>query len=204
MSRFREGGGEIHDVYVDGHLLRGLQHLKDNRPKKALDDFRLASEYPENLSVGRPKNDSRAPQIAYFTGRAYEALGDTEKATAFYKQAANQRGTSRWSETRFYQGLALRELGRPDAAGQIFADLAEVGRKNLVREASVDVFAKFGERQTPEAQQASAHYTLGLAYLGQGHQKAAKAEFTKAVELNTSHVWAKAWLAESDANLPDR
>jgi len=190
----REGGGEIHDVYVDAHLLRGLVHLKDSRLKEALDDFRAASEYPENLSVGRPKNDRRAPQVAYYTGTAYEASGDAKTATEYYQKAASQKGTSQWPETRFYQGLSLAKLGQEDAANKIFDELIEAGKNKLLQKIEVDFFAKFGEQQTPEAQEASAHYILGLGYLGKGKCSMAKNEFAKTVALDVSHVWAKAFL----------
>jgi tetratricopeptide (TPR) repeat protein len=192
----REGGGEIHDVFVDAHLLRGLSYFKNKRFKKALSDFHKASEYPENLSVGRPKNDRRAPQVAYYTGTAYKALGDKEKASEFYKKAADQRVSSRWSEARFYQGLCFSELGQRYKAEKIFDELIDNAKKELLHEAAVDVFAKFGRQQTEEARKASAHYALGLGYLGRGMRNKAKAEFEKAVKLNVSLPWAKAQLAE--------
>jgi tetratricopeptide (TPR) repeat protein len=194
----REGGGEIHDVYVDGLMLRGLLHLKDKRLKEALDDFRAASEYPENLSVGRPKNDRRAPQVAYYTGTAYEASGDVKTAKEYYQKTANQRGTSQWQETRFYQGLALGKLGQEDAGNKIFDELIEAGKAKLSQKIEVDFFAKFGEQQSAEAQKASAHYILGLGYLGKGERSAARSEFEKTVALDVSHVWAKAFLAQLD------
>jgi len=192
----REGGGEIHDVYVDGHLLRGLQYFESKKFNEALKNFLAASEYPENLSVGRPKNDRRAPQVAYYIGTAYEALGDAQKAAEFYQKAADQKGTSGWPEIRFYQGLSSRELGQKDAANKIFEELISSGRQKLSQKAEIDFFAKFGEQQTEDARKADAHYALGLGYLGKGFLDKARDEFQQAVKLNVSHVWAKAWLAE--------
>jgi tetratricopeptide (TPR) repeat protein len=190
----REGGGEIHEVYVDGHLLRGLQYFESKKLDEALKDFLAASEYPENLSVGRPKNDSRAPQVAYYIGTAYEVLGDTKKAAEFYQKAADQKGTSGWPETRFYRGLALHGLGQKDAANKIFEELINSARQKLSQKAEIDFFAKFGEQQTEDARKADAHYALGLGYLGKGMLDEAKTEFEEAVKLNVSHVWAKAQL----------
>jgi tetratricopeptide (TPR) repeat protein len=192
----REGGGEIRDVYVDAHLLRGLQRLKQGEAEQALEDFQAATEYPENLSVGRPKNDSRGEQMAFYIGQAYTALGDAAKAAEFYKQAAEQR--SRWgrSESRYYQGLSLVKLGRQSEAEQIFDDLIKDSQQRLSERADTDVFAKFGEGQTTQARNASTHYMLGLGYLGKGQIDMARAEFEKALELNVSHVWARAQLAD--------
>ena len=47
-----------------------------------------------------------------------------------------------------------------------------------------------------EARKASAHYILGLGYLGKGQNEDARIEFEKAVELNVSHIWARVWLTE--------
>jgi len=190
-----EGGGRIHDVYVDGHLLRGSQHLRAGKFNEALKDFHAASEYPENLSVGRPRNDRRAPQVAYHIATAYEALGNAEKAGEYYKRATEQRAAGS-SEARFYQGLSCGKQGRQDEAGNIFDELIRSGKQRLSERSTVDVFAKFGEGQTAAAREASAHYTLGLGYLGKGQSDKATMEFEKAVELNVSHVWARARLAE--------
>jgi len=193
-----EGGGQIHDVYVDGCLLRGSQRLRDGRFEEALKDFHAASEYPENLSVGRPRNDRRAPQVAYYVATAYEALGNTEKAAEYYAKAAEQRGAGGSSEARFYQGLSFDELGRRSEADRIFDELIESGKRRLAERDVVDVFAKFGEGQTVAARKASAHYAIGLGHLGKGASDKAKTEFEKAVELDVSHVWARARLAELD------
>jgi len=194
----REGGGRIHDVYVDGHLLRGSQHLKAGKSDEALKDFHAASEYPENLSVGRPRSDRRAPQVAYYIATAYEALGNAEKAAEYFKKATEQRVSGGSSEARFYQGLSFGKLGRQDEADKIFDELISSGKQRLSERSAVDVFAKFGEGQTAAAREASAHYALGLGYLGKGQSDKAKAEFENAVELNVSHVWARARLAELD------
>jgi Tfp pilus assembly protein PilF len=78
----------------------------------------------------------------------------------------------------------------------MFDELIENAKEELTRKADVDVFAKFGRQQTEQAREASAHYELGLGYLGKGLRDEAGAEFEAAVELNVSHTWAKAHLAE--------
>ncbi|MDH4240803.1 MAG: hypothetical protein OEW48_14690, partial [Phycisphaerae bacterium] len=114
----------------------------------------------------------------------------------FYKKAADQRVSSRWSEARFYQGLCMSKLAKKDRAEEIFDELIDTAKQELSKEADVDIFAKFGRQQTEEARKASAHYALGLGYLGKGLRDEAKAEFETAVKLNVSLPWAKAQLAE--------
>ncbi|MBP7050150.1 MAG: DUF5107 domain-containing protein [Phycisphaerae bacterium] len=192
----REGGGEIRDVYVDAHLLRGIHRLKAGHAKEALADFLAAAEYPENLSVGKPKEDPRAAQFAYYAGCAHEALGDAEKARQCFADAAQQQGGWRSPDARFCRAMGLRKLGREDEAVAQFDELIKTGTERLTHDESVDFFAKFGERQSRQVQQASAQYTLGLGHLGKGDLTAARRAFEQAARLNVSHVWARVQAAD--------
>jgi tetratricopeptide (TPR) repeat protein len=187
----REGGGEIRGTYVDAHLLRGLSRLKQNQPKPALEDFLAAAEYPENLSVGRSRNDALGAQVAYYAGQACEAMGDAEKAKEYYAKAASQRGGGFMAESRFYRAMAMKKLDRDSEAQGIFDDLIKTGKDRLARDEATDFFAKFGERESPQARQASAHYLIGLGYLGKGDANSARTQFATAAKLNVSHAWAR-------------
>jgi len=90
----------------------------------------------------------------------------------------------------------MNKLGQKDKAEKIFDELIGDAKEELSKEADVDVFAKFGQQQTEQARKASAHYALGLGYLGKGMNNEAKVEFEKAVELNVSLPWAGVQLAE--------
>jgi tetratricopeptide (TPR) repeat protein len=186
----REGRDEIHDVYVDAHLLEGLRLLQAGQPQEALAHLLKADQYPENLSVGRPKDDPRGPQVAYFTAAAYATLGEGDKAEEFYRKAADQQGTGHWPEARFYQALSLAKLGQADDARKIYAELVETGRHRFDEEESADFFAKFGEQRTRKAKAASAHFLLGLGLLGQGKTEEARKELTQATQMNLAQPWA--------------
>ncbi len=196
----REGGGEIRGIYVDAHLLRGLSRLKQNQPKPALADFLAAAEYPENLSVGRSRSgDALGAQIAYYAGQACEAIGEAEKAKEYYTKAASQRGGGGglMTESRFYRAMALKKLDRASEAQGIFDDLIKTGMDRLARDEAADFFAKFGERESPQARQASAHYLIGLGCLGKGDASNARTEFATAAKLNVSHVWARQFMNDN-------
>jgi tetratricopeptide (TPR) repeat protein len=193
----REGGGEIRGTYVDAHLLRGLSRLKQNQPKLALADFLAAAEYPENLSVGRPRSESLGAQVAYYAARACEALGDPNQAKQYDTKATSARGGGFAPESRFYRALSLKKLGRDSEAQGIFDDLVKTGTDRLAQTEAADFFAKFGERESPQARQASAHYFIGLGRLGQGDTATARAEFAAAAKLNVSHVWARQMLKDN-------
>ena len=189
-----EGGGRIHDVYVDAHLLRGQQKFNALKYREALKDYQAALEYPDNLQVGRPYRAGRAAQIYYFIGTAREALGDVDEARALYeKSVAGKHG---WSEIRYYQGLAFRKLGRENQAKQIFDGLVKIGNERLASSSGMDYFAKFGEKQSERIRMAQAHYLSGLGFLGNRNHAAARKEFEEVLELNVNHIAARQHLSE--------
>ncbi|MFZ2147641.1 MAG: DUF5107 domain-containing protein [Sedimentisphaerales bacterium] len=185
-----EGGGEIHNVYVDAHLLRGQKNLKDKRYQEALKDFEAAFEYPENLEVGRPKRDRRTCQTYFFIGTAYEALDDTQKAKEYFEKSASIEVGQ--SEYGYYKGLAFKKLGREEKAEKIFDELIGSARP----EPAETFFAKFGEKQAHNIRTANSHYIRGLGYLGKANQAKARAEFEEALKLNINHLWAGVYLSE--------
>ncbi len=192
----REGGGQTHDVYVDAHLLRGAEKFKRGDYSSALADYLAAGEYPENLEVGRPRNDKRAPQVNYFIATSYEASGDKNRAEDYYKKAAEQQETGDWPETRYYQALALAKLGKTVRAKAMFDKLIETGQTKLTEKPAMSFFAKFGERQTKQSRMANAHYILALGHLGSGQNQKAKDELQMAVKLNPNQLWAKTQLTK--------
>jgi tetratricopeptide (TPR) repeat protein len=188
-----EGGGEIHDVYVNAHLLRGQQHLEAKRTREALADFEAALEYPENLEVGKPYRGGREAEIFYFIGLAREALGDASEARSSFEKSAGVGDQT--AEIRYYQALASQRLGREDDAKRIFTGLVAQGQRELEASSAPDYFAKFGERQPEGLRAARAHYLMGLGYLGQGRGDEARSEFKRAVEKNVNHLGARTQLA---------
>jgi len=190
-----EGSGQIRDVYVDAHLLRGRQKYDAGDYKGALEDFLAAAETPENLEIGRLEEDKHVCAINYSISSACEGLGESEKAQEHYKQAAEQARAERWPHAQWFQGLALVETGQGEKANEIFDELIETGRKKLTEDATMDFFAKFGESQTKQMRLAEAHFTAALGYQGRGEYEEAKGEFEKAVGLNPNHLWARVHLA---------
>jgi tetratricopeptide (TPR) repeat protein len=125
-------------------------------------------------------------------------MGDAEKAKEYYTKAAGQRGGGGFmTESRFYRAMALKKLDRASEAHGIFEDLIKTGTDRLAREETADFFAKFGERESPQARQASAHYLIGLGCLGKGDASNARTEFATAAKLNVSHVWARQFLNDN-------
>ncbi len=188
-----EGGGEIHGIFIEAHLLRGQDLMAAKKYRQALGDFETALTYPENLDVAAPASGGWSAKIYYWIGTAYEALGEKAKAVASFEKAAAFRHG--WSEPGYYQALALQKTGKGAEANQIFDRLIQTANERLKAVPAMDFFEKFGERQSAVAQKAQVHYLLGLGYLGKGQKTEARAEFEKALLININHIGARRQLA---------
>jgi tetratricopeptide (TPR) repeat protein len=190
----QEGNRRLHDTYVNACLLRGLSLFRARKYKRALDDFLMADEYPQNHQIGRDKGYRRNPQIYYYIGLCHNALKQTDKAKTHFKKAIGQDIGE--SEYIYYQGLAYQRLKQDKKSSPIFAKLIQIGKERLKKKEEVDFFAKFGQGRLPHVRQADAHYMIGLGYLGKRSKAKAKEEFRQAVKLDVNNIWAKHHLAE--------
>ncbi len=193
-----EGVGNIHETWVDAHLLRGLERLEAGQTRKAVWDFEEALQYPENLEVARPHHGGRECQVHYFLACALRASGRADRAKAFFDKAAAARPRGEASTLHYYRARALQETGRGDEARRIFTGLIRVAEKRLAMQeagGAADYFAKFGRRRSVKSRKARIRHLMGLGYLGLGEKAKAHAEFKKALALDVNHLWAKAYLA---------
>ena len=189
-----EGSSNIHGLYVNACLLRGKKYQAQQEYNKALVDFFMATEYPENLEVGRPLSDPEAARTFYLTGQTYNNLGDKENAKVYFEKALALRGSH--GDIPYYRALANLELGHDEEAGKIFDQLIQDGENRLKSRGETDFFAKFAERESFNSRQAQAHYLIGLGKLGKGDLETARQEFNKALEKDINHVWAAQFLSE--------
>jgi tetratricopeptide (TPR) repeat protein len=188
--------------YKDARVLKGHNYMRAKRYREALKQYDAALEYPESFAIGRPTDGGKAPVIYYFMATAYEALGDTATARTFFEKSAAPPSTvydpsheamTYGPEILFYRARAAQKLGRTAQAARIFDSLIKSGQETVRSSGDErpDYFAKFGERESKEVQEAQGHYMLGLGYLGSGKQQDAKAELEQAVKLNVNHLEAR-------------
>ena len=189
-----EGGGGVYGLFVDAHLLRGLKLLDDGRARAALQDFDAAATYPPNLEVAAPAAGGGSAKAFFLAGTAREALGDKAGGRASYEKAAALGAPG--TEQAYYAALALRKIGREPEANRIFDGLVRAAADRLKATPAMDFFEKFGEKQSALAQGAQAHFLLGLGCRGQGRIAEAKAEFSKALELDYGLTGAVRMLEE--------
>lgn len=182
---FREGSSRISDMTVDARLLLGTKIMKEGKYQQALEQFLAAMK--------REAEDERAgardPQINYFTGLAYDALGDKVKAKSYFEKSVGQE-LRRAGMISYYQGLSLQKLGNRQKSDEIFHKLIDEGTQMLESSAEPDFFAKFGERSTGNARLSNARLLIGLGYKGLGETGKAKENLEQAVSLSVSNLWA--------------
>ncbi len=185
----QEGSRGLHDVHVDAHLLRGLSYLEDGQYQKALDDFFMADKYPANHQIGRDPDYVRNAQIYYYTGLAYEKLGENDRAEVFYNKTVSQDIEN--SVYLYYQALAYEKLDESKNADELYNALISTGEDYIQDLDEVDFFAKFGSGESIRERQATGHYMIGLGKSGKGSRKEAVSHFEKTTELDKSRLWAE-------------
>ncbi|NSW93926.1 MAG: hypothetical protein HPY62_04355, partial [Bacteroidales bacterium] len=192
---YREGSSRVRDIIIDAHLMLGKKYFDSKEYNKALEQFMLA-RIPEE-EAGESRFGSRNIQVDYFTGLAYEALGNKSKAKAFFTKSADQESRS-ISYIKYYQGLSLLKTGRNSQATETFNSMIKEGDRLIQqsRQAEADFFAKFGEREAENARLSNAYLLKGLGYKGLGNKDLAKENLTKAVELSSASLYAQSELQD--------
>jgi tetratricopeptide (TPR) repeat protein len=203
-----EGGARfsVTDAWTDANIHQGHKKMAAKDYAGALESYKAAIEYPENLETTRSYRGSRAPEVHYWEGKALAAMGRKDDAAKAYRESAaaligtedNPRATvDSGAVLLYFRGMSLLELGEKARARQVFEALVKAGQEAMTRTPRRDFFAKFGEAQSRQLRQAMGFYVTGLGQLGLGQTAAAKASFAKAVELNRYLTEAKALLADA-------
>lgn len=183
-----EGGGQVHDIYVDSHMLKGLKLLKGKHYKEAIREFDLANQYPVNLEVAPSPRGGYEAKVYYLSGLAYEGLKQMDKAKECFEKSAAMSFRNRLTDLNYYKVKALRKLDKKKEAEETLAKLQaslEHMQKNLM-----DSYAKFGEANQ-NVQQSNILYYSGLIHLLQDNPTAANTDFKQAIELYPGNIWAK-------------
>ena len=185
VFHFREGSSKVSDMTVDAHLLLGKKYLSEKKNDLALAEFLKTT----GSKADNEKADARDPQINYFIGLAYQAMGKKSEAKSYFTKSIGQNVKDA-GIISYYQGLSHLKLGNKEKANAIFKALIEEGSKRMSKETEVDFFAKFGERESENVRLSNAYLLKGLGSRGLGDEKAATEFLRKSVELSASNLWA--------------
>ncbi|MDR1585048.1 MAG: tetratricopeptide repeat protein, partial [Prevotellaceae bacterium] len=192
-----EGGGLVHDIFVDSHLLKGLAYLNSGKFDNAVREFETADTYPENLEVGRPYNGGQYAKIYYYMGKAYQAKKQLGKAKAcFEKSAAETVSISKreHNELDIYRALSCQELSDTEKASAIIESCGNYVNAQLNGSSILDEYSKFGEDGTHSEQLARLLYLKGLVCYAQNDVEQAGELFKQALEANPGLIWAKQFM----------
>ncbi|MEM9848491.1 MAG: DUF5107 domain-containing protein [Bacteroidota bacterium] len=188
----KEGGQDLHDLYVDAMLLRGRQYLANKKYNLALKDFKAADEYPENQSIGKKAISQRQAQIFYYQAMTYEHMGKQKLAKQYYQQAASIKVKD--DKYNYEKALALRKTGQTSKADDLLQAMTEAGQADLNEIGEIDFFSKFGDEDSENVQQSAAHQLIGLGYLGLGKTDKAQQHFQTSLALHPANFWANSFV----------
>ncbi len=169
-----EGWTGARDAWVLARLLRGVKRLDQGRPGKALEDFRAALTYPENLGTGRPWRPMEQ-RARFFQGLALETLGRIEEARAAFARAAAPAAPL-LSPFTVYRVLAMAHLGREKEA------------RSLLARVLLGVRRRWKE---PERRSASLARLRALAFRALGLFAEARRAFQEARRLDPESPWIR-------------
>lgn len=208
-----EGGHlSVVDDWVDAHIGRGRSYLAAKRNKEALADFKVALQIPSNLPSEDFDAMVREPEVNYWIGCAYEAIGDSANATAYWQKSATPEGAgvASLSSMRggnisvpvlqtYYQALSLRRLGKTNQAERLLQALVAIADESLHSETpELAGTGTMSELQARRFRLASAYYAAGLGYLGLREKTPAKERLIKALQESPDLVGAESALKEID------
>lgn len=189
-----EGGGEIHNIFADSHMLKGMSLLKQKKYTEAINEFVAADEYPSNLEVGRPANSTCNAKGLYFSGKAWEAMGNRKKsAECFHKASSTIVHENALTENAVFKAIALKETGRLTEADKLLAELNSRLESVIEGRSKIDVYSKFGEDGSNKDQIAQAYYLQGLIQKLLGNNTPANSYLKKAIEFKST-VWTQLFL----------
>ena len=102
-----------------------------------------------------------------------------------------------WSDRNYYQGMALRCLGREKNAIAQFEGLISANTARFADGRWYNFFAGYQEEESVESQQSTAHFEIGLGRVGLGNLNEARERFRQAIQLNPCNIWAANFLAHA-------
>jgi tetratricopeptide (TPR) repeat protein len=169
--------------------------------EKAVLLLERAQHYPPNLGEGK-LHGAQENHIFYWLGVAYHRIGRGASAKAAWEKAAAGLKTPTLAvyyndqspDMIFFQGLALKRLGRQVAARERFSTLVKFGQTHLKDHVEIDYFAvslpefMVFEDDLERRNEIHCRYLMGLGYLGLGRSTAARRQLRRVSELDPAHL----------------
>jgi tetratricopeptide (TPR) repeat protein len=168
--------------------------------EKAIGLLEECLEYPPHLGEGKLYG-AQENDFYYLLGVAYEALNEKEKALNCWQKAIigpqEPAAAMYYNDAKpdkiFYQGLALRKLGREDEAHGRFFKLINYGKQHIYDKVVMDYFAVslpdllIWEDSLDTKNLIHCKYMLALGYYGMGDKEKALKYLSEVEELDNNH-----------------
>ena len=197
-----EGGeGKVSRQYVLSLVEIAQQNIQAGDFEAAIDKLKAATSYPHQLGEGKLAG-AQENDIFYWLGCAYEGLEQAEEAVMAWEKASQgqQEPAAAWfyndqqADMMFYQGLALRKLGRTQEAEAVFGKLVKFGQDHRSDTVRLDYFAVslpdllIWEEDPQKRNYLECTYLMGLGYLGWQDWQAAEKAFEEALQMDPAHM----------------
>lgn len=196
-----EGGeGKVPAQYQLARVEIVKKLLHNNEFEKALQWIDECFVYPHNLGEGKLYG-AQENDFNYYKACALNGLGRKEEAEVLLiaasvgnsQPAAAMYYNDQKPDKIFYQGLALRKLGREAEARSRFNNLIAYGEKHLFDVFKMDYFAvslpdlQIWEDDMNKKNRIHCNYLMGLGHLGLGNMDKAKSYFAEAAAMDNNH-----------------
>ncbi|GAB7258045.1 DUF5107 domain-containing protein [Polaribacter sp. OB-PA-B3] len=197
-----EGGeGKVPFQYLTCYTELAKKNINAKNFEYAIELLIAAKTYPHNLGEGK-LHGTVENDIDYWLGCAYEGLGDTDKAKAYFQLASEGLSdpspaifyNDQQPDKIFYQGLALQKLGKSKKAEKRFDNLLNYGTEHMNDNVKLDYFAislpdlLIWEEDLNVINKIHCNYLIGLGQLGKGNDAEAIEAFDKVKHTNLSHI----------------
>lgn len=197
-----EGGeGKVSGQYQLCRTELAKQALLERRYDDAIRWLEECLAFPPNLGEGKlplaPDND-----FHYLLGCAWDAKGNRAQAVHYWEKATigqlHPSAAIYYNDTKpekiFYQGMALRRLGRIDEAHGKFYELINYGKNHLFDKVKLDYFAVslpdllIWDGDLDNNNRMHCYFLLALGYYGLGDEMHAHKYLTEALSLDYNHL----------------
>ena len=196
-----EGGeGKVPTQYQICHVELAKAAIKQAKYEQAIMLLNECLEYPHHLGEGKLYG-AQENDFYYLLGIAYDALGQQDKAIACWEEATKgpqePAAAMYYNDAKpdkiFYQGLALRKLGREDEAHGRFFKLINYGKQHIYDKIVMDYFAVslpdllIWEDSLDQKNLIHCKYMLALGDYGMGDKEHAERYLAEVEALDNNH-----------------
>jgi tetratricopeptide (TPR) repeat protein len=201
-----EGGeGKVPAQYQYARVEMAKIALAEKQSQKAIDLLEECLEYPFHLGEGKLYG-AQENDFHYFLGCAYAQLGKPDKACECWEKATwgsqEPAAAIYYNDAKpekiFYQGLALKKLGRDSEANSRFYKLVNYGKQHIFEKQTMDYFAvslpdlQIWEGDLDVKNRIHCLFMLALGYVGLGEKERAESYLSEVEGMDVNHQGIKA------------